>query len=258
MNKLIIANWKMLPDTLAQAEEIIGAIDESLQGRAQPPEFDLVVCPPFIFIEDIGKKITQGSLVAVAQLGAQDIAAGPEVAQTGEVSGEQLVRLGVRYVIIGHSERRWKLGEDDATVNAKLKAALADGLVPIVCLGERTRQDNWQGELAAQVTATFAGLTAGQVAQCLVAYEPVWAISTNPGAHADTPASAVQAMGIIRDTFVDHFDVSKPTFIYGGSVTPKNAEEFLARPEVSAVLVGSASVRVQEFLEILSIATSLH
>jgi triosephosphate isomerase (TIM) len=256
MKKLIVANWKMLPETLGQAEELLEHTEERLHDLNHEA-FGLVVCPPFIFIEEVAKMIQEGAFADTTVLGAQDIATADTGAYTGEVSGTQLVRLGVRYVIIGHSERRWKLGESDEVTNTKLKVALRAGLTPIVCLGERTREGTWSDELTAQTSATLAGLTAGQVAQCIIAYEPVWAISTNPGAKSDTPASAVQSMGLIRETIADMFDVSHPTFLYGGSITPENASSFLERSEVSGVLVGGASVRADDFCRILSVAASI-
>lgn len=255
MKKLIVANWKMLPETLAQAEELLSKTEACIRDLDRTT-FDLVVCPPFVFVEDVARVLSEGVFAESAVLGAQDIATQDTGALTGEVSGPQLSRLGVRYVIIGHSERRWKLGESDQTVNAKLRATLRAGLTPIVCLGERTRDGQWQQELAAQTAATFAGLTVGQVSQCLIAYEPVWAISTNPGAQPDTPASAVRSMDYIRETIADRFDVSHPTFLYGGSVTPDNIAEFTQRAEVSGVLVGGASVRAEDFCRMLTVVAS--
>jgi triosephosphate isomerase len=191
-----------------------------------------------------------------AQIGAQDVALGEVSSQTGEISAGQLAKLGVRYVIVGHSDRRWKLGEDDATINSKIKTVLAEGLVPVVCLGERTRDGDWQGELSTQTLATFGGLTAAQVSACLIAYEPVWAISTTPGAKPDTPASAVRSMSVIRDVLADNFNVTTNTFLYGGSVSPDNAREFLERQEIKGILVGAASLRPDDFAKILSIASS--
>ena len=244
--KLIIANWKMNPASLAEAEDILAKLDEDVRTM-QEKNFDLVICPPFVFIEDVARL-----LPSEVQLGAQDVALGGVGSQTGEVSAPQLAKLGVRYVIVGHSDRRWKLNEDDLTVNAKIRAALADGLVPVVCLGERTRDGQWQDALMAQTLETFRGLTPSQVSACLIAYEPVWAISTTPGAKPDTPASAVQSMTLIRQAISDHFDVSQPTFLYGGSVTPANARDFLERSEIRGVLVGAASLRPDDFAEILS------
>lgn len=256
MKKLIVANWKMLPESLAEAEELLARVDDCLR-ELDRTTMDLVVCPPFVFIEEVAKLLQEDALAEVAVLGAQDIAVAPRGALTGEVSGEQLTQLGVRYAIVGHSERRWKLGESDDVVNTKLKTALAAGLTPIVCLGERSRDGAWQDELAVQTAATFAGLTGGQVLQCHIAYEPVWAISTNPGARPDTPASAVQSMARIRDVLADRYDISHPASLYGGSVTPENAESFLSRPEISGVLVGGSSVRAADFCRILSVASHL-
>ncbi len=226
MKKLIVANWKMLPETLGQAEEILARTDEHLRGLSSE-HINLVVCPPFVFIEEVAQLLGTGSLVASASLGAQDVAITESGALTGEVSAPQLVRLGVRYVIIGHSERRWKLGETDEVTNMKLKVALRAGLIPIVCFGERTRAGDWHKELAAQTVATLAGLSEDEVSRCAIAYEPVWAISTNPDAKSDTPASAVGSMNLIRETIADHFNVSHTTFLYGGSITPHNVAEFL-------------------------------
>lgn len=253
MKKLIVANWKMLPETLGQAGELLARTEECVR-ELNREAFGLVICPPFVFTEEVSKLLAEGTLAGSAVLGAQDVAVSDTGAQTGEVGAEQLVALGVRYVIIGHSERRWKLGEGDDVVNEKLKVALRAGLIPIVCLGERTREGQWQETLAAQTNETLSGLSADQAAKCLFAYEPVWAISTNPDARPDTPASVVQSMNHIRQTLADYFDVSAPTFLYGGSVTPANAKDFFERSEISGVLVGAASVRVDEFCEILSIA----
>lgn len=252
MKKLIIANWKMNPTSLAEAEDIMAKLDENIR-TIPTPNFDLIICPPFVFIEEL-VKLLQGMS---AQLGAQDIAFRPENAQTGEVSGTQLAKLGVRYVIIGHSDRRWKFGENDAMVNSKLKTALVEGLTPVVCLGERTREGNWQDELRIQTTATFRGLTPGQIEACAIAYEPVWAISTTLGARPDTPTSTVQSMSIIRDVLADHYQLSANSFLYGGSVTPDNARGFLERPEINGILVGTASLNPDDFAQILSIASQI-
>lgn len=258
MKKLIVANWKMLPATWGEAEQLLNALDEHVRGLERTDNFELVVCPPFVFLEEVVKLLGQGILVQTAQLGAQDVAERDEGALTGEVSAAQLVALGVRYAIAGHSERRYKLGESDAVVNAKIRRMLEHGLTPIVCLGERTKGDDWRAELTGQTRETLKGLSAGQIAACILAYEPVWAISTNPDAKPDTPASAVQSMQLIRQTLDDHFGVAHPTFLYGGSVTPANAQQFLERPEVRGVLVGGASVRAGDFSDILTIAAGLH
>jgi triosephosphate isomerase len=258
MKKLIVANWKMNPRTSAEAGDIVAKIDEHVRGMESGTQrLDIVFCPPFVFLEDVAAMLSEGVLADVARLGAQDIAARDDLAQTGEVSGPQLAKLGVRYVIAGHSDRRYKLGETDEMVNTKVRAALRNALVPIVCVGERTREGDWKDALAVQVAATLQGLTPGQVSQCVIAYEPVWAISTNPDAKPDTPAGAVVSMGLIREALADHFDVSHHAFLYGGSVTPANAQDFLERPEIGGILVGGASVRAEDFCAILSVAARI-
>ncbi|HTP56668.1 MAG TPA: triose-phosphate isomerase [Candidatus Paceibacterota bacterium] len=243
--KLVIANWKMNPASLADAQALLSRIDEWYEGLAERREPALVVCPPFVFIEEVGAMLRRGHLEHIAELGAQDIAAIDEGAQTGEVSGAQLERLGVRYCLVGHSDRRWKLGEDDATVNAKLHRALEHGLMPVVCLGERTRGTGWQDELRRQADATFSGLR-GQAHRAIVAYEPVWAISTKPDARPDSPEGAGESIAIIRSILGRDMPC-----LYGGSVTAQNAAGFLSREEISGVLVGGASLRPEEFVRIL-------
>lgn len=258
--KYIIANWKMLPKSESEAREILTRADAFLQGIAERFEPSLVFCPPFVFLDEVREMLGQSHMLHDAELGAQDIATQDEGAMTGEVSGPQLASSGVRYVIVGHSERRWELGEDDATVNAKLKAVLRNGLVPIVCVGEKTREGDWQQRLSAQVRATFADIPADQVRRVLVAYEPVWAISTTPGAKPDTPASALESISLIRSIFTEHWDVAGediPLMLYGGSVKPNNARDFLGTNGIDGVLIGGASVRPNDYVDILDVAVKL-
>lgn len=257
MKKFVIANWKMAPESLAQAEGILDAVNDFLETLGERRELSLVFCPPFVFLEEAGKFLSGSHFEHQASLGAQDIATEAKGAMTGEVSGPMLAKLGVRYVIIGHSERRWKLGETDETVNRKLKTALASELVPVVCLGEKERSGDWQGFLREQTLKTFDGLTEDQIARCLVAYEPVWAISTTPGAKPDTPDSALESIQLIRETLSSRFKVKGSRFLYGGSVTPANADDFLKEPGIEGVLVGGASVRKDDFVKILSIAAKI-
>ena len=176
-------------------------------------------------------------------LGAQDTSPG-------------LKDLGVRYVIVGHSDRRWpaklspnetQAGESDADVNAKLKTVLKDEMTPIVCLGEKSRDVGFEDFLRAQTESTFAGLSSDEISRCLIAYEPVWAISTTPGAKPDNPESALESIKIIRETL--GVDVK---ILYGGSVTSSNAHDFLSRDGIDGVLVGGASINKEEFAKIIS------
>ena len=237
--KLIVANWKMNPPTVGEVLGILETIHEYTAALPEP-SFSLVVCPPFVFLEEVSKAMPHEIL-----LGAQDIALSDEASQTGEVSGEMLARLGVRYVIIGHSERRWKLNESDEVTRKKLRSALKHELTPIVCVGERERTEQYADVLREQLASTLEGLSDLERGRCVIAYEPVWAISSNPGAHADTPQSAAEAIAVLRTTLPEH------TILYGGSVTGENAKAFLVQPGIDGVLVGGASVRKEEFVSIL-------
>ncbi len=250
--KTIIANWKMSPQTLAEARDILEYVDDYLGSLNEKEKFGLVFCPPFVFLEEVSKELNMSHLEHEAALGAQDISTEDKGALTGEVSGPMLTRLGVEYVIIGHSERRWKLGESDELVNKKLKASLRNGLTPVVCIGERERNEGFKKFLEEQVKNTFKDLTSDEVGKCLVAYEPVWAISSNLGAKPDTPDSALESIKIIRDTLIGNWKLEIGNlFLYGGSVNSKNAAEFLKHKDINGVLVGSASVNKEEFVKVL-------
>lgn len=229
MKKIVIANWKMHPDTLQEAEDLFRASG------------DAIVCPPFIYIEELSK-IKSGAV-----LGAQDISLSDEPDQTGEISGKMLNQFGVKYVIVGHSDRRWKLGESNETVNKKIKLALENGITPIVCIGEKSRDENFRDFLKNQVESTFIGLSEDEISKCLITYEPVWAISTTPGVRPDSPEDALESINIVKDILYSNF-------LYGGSVTSANVSDFLSLDEISGVLVGGASLDKEEFKKILSLA----
>ncbi len=248
--KLLIANWKMNPDSLAQANQILEAIDGHLEGMMYR-NFSLVICPPFIFLEEVSKTLTTSRLGQSAFLGAQDIALEDSGGFTGEISGPMLAGLNVRYVIIGHSERRWKMNESNEIVNIKLKSALRNTLTPIVCVGERERTADFKDFLRNQIKETFAGLSQEEKEACIIAYEPVWAISTTPGAQPDSPEGAHDSMMVIREL------LPEAKILYGGSINANNAHDFLSRADMDGVLVGGASVRTEEFLKILTIAAAL-
>lgn len=255
--KLIVANWKNHPQTLAESEAILDSTDEFLGSLSETEKFSLIFCPPFVFLEEVGKILKTSHLIHQSELGAQDISIDDNAALTGEISGPMLQKLDVRYVIVGHSERRWKLDESSETVNKKLKAALRNELVPIVCLGEKIRDENFKKFLYDQTIKTFDGLSLDEVERCLVAYEPVWAISTTLGARPDTPQSALESVGIIRDVLISRYSLVASRYLYGGSVTSANAREFLGDEGFDGVLVGSASVKKEEFIKILTIAGEL-
>lgn len=242
MPSIVIANWKSKPETVAEAQALAREIARIKIGGVSGAVV-VAVCPRGEHLAAVAKELT-GSTVL---LGAQDLLAnGP---------GKEFVLLGGRYVIVGHSDRRWGLGESDETVNQKLKAALAAGLTPIVCLGECRREGDWREFLKKQTLATFAGVDPAGIKQCLIAYEPVWAISATPGARADTPAGAAEAVGVIRGCLEEAETPGPAGVLYGGSVNGTNAKSFLSHPAFGGVLVGKASLDAKEFALIIA-ATS--
>jgi len=255
--KLIIANWKNHPDTLAEAQEILEFTNDYLDSLDEKRPFSLVFCPPFVFTEEVARMLQMSHMEHESFLGAQDIAVEDKAALTGEVSGPMLRKLGTNYVIIGHSERRWKLGESDEVVNQKLKSALRNELIPVVCIGERKREDNFKDFLKDQVVKTFEGLSPDEIGKCIIAYEPVWAISTNPGAKPDTPESALESIHIIKDILDSQFKIHDPVFLYGGSVNSGNIASFIRENEINGVLIGGARVNKEEFIKILKIAVRI-
>lgn len=215
---------------------------------------DVAVCPPAVYLHDVGAAL-RGSPVA---LGAQNMSAEKEGAFTGEISSTMLKDLGCRYVILGHSERRQLFGETDASVNQKIKAALAAGLTPIVCVGETLQQreaDATKRVIADQMRDSLAELTAQQGGQLVIAYEPVWAIGTGKTA---TPAQAEEVHAQIRTLLSQQFGAEVAESIriqYGGSVKPDNAAELLAQPNIDGALVGGASLKAGDFAAIVAAAS---
>jgi len=251
MRPLFIAgNWKMNPTTSDAAVALAQAVKA---GVGQEAAVRVAVCPPAVFLHQVDAMLA-GSPVG---LGAQNMSAKPDGAFTGEISGPMLNDAGCTHVILGHSERRHGMGETDAQVNAKLHAALAVGLIPIVCIGE-TRQeresDQTEGVIAGQLTGSLAGMTSEQMAGVVLAYEPVWAIGTGLTA---TPAQAQAVHRFIRDWLARAFDQATAARVvvqYGGSVKPDNAAELLGCPDIDGALVGGASLKEADFLGIVRAA----
>mgnify|MGYP005839384033 CR=1 FL=1 len=243
----IAGNWKMHLDratAIALAEGVA-------RGAERFSGVDLAVCPPAVYLDCVGKAVA-GSSVG---LGAQNVYHQKEGAFTGEISVAMLNDLGCRYVILGHSERRHILGETDEAVNQKVLAALAGGLIPIVCVGELLSQRE-QGKthevIRRQFDSSLAGLTAEQMARVVIAYEPVWAIGTGKVA---TPEQAQEVHLDLRRLIEARYnrEVAQTVRIqYGGSVKPENAADLLALPDVDGALVGGASLKVDQFLGIVA------
>ena len=245
--KLIIAgNWKM-NKTVAEALALVRDLKIEL---ANVTEVDIVVCPPFTALSEVAKAVRGSDIF----LGAQDMSEHKPGAYTGEIAGEMLQELGVRYVILGHSERRQYLKESDELISRKARAAHAAALEPIICVGETlAERETGQMEkvLETQVRGSLAGLGKEQMAGTIIAYEPVWAIGTGKTA---TTAQAQAAHAFIRGLLVkvcDEATARRVRIQYGGSVKPSNARELMSQPDVDGALVGGASLEAQSFVEIV-------
>jgi triosephosphate isomerase len=245
--KLIIAgNWKM-NKTVAEALDLVRDLKIEL---ANVKEVDIVVCPPFTALESVSKVILDSNI----RLGAQNMSEHNVGAYTGEIAAVMLKEFSVRYVILGHSERRQYQKEPDALIARKAAAVHAAALKPIVCIGE-TLAEREAGQmkkvLETQVRGSLAGLTKEQMEETIVAYEPVWAIGTGKTA---TTAQAQEAQAFVRSLLAKMFDetVARRVRIqYGGSVKPSNARELMSQPDVDGALVGGASLEARSFADIV-------
>ncbi|HEX3800619.1 MAG TPA: triose-phosphate isomerase [Verrucomicrobiae bacterium] len=245
--KLIIAgNWKM-HKTVAEALSFVR--DLKLE-TGSVKEADIVICPPFTALSEVSKVVLNSNL----RLGAQNMNEHNSGAFTGEIAAGMLKEFSVRYVILGHSERRHILGEKDDFICKKTHAAHAASIKPIVCVGETQaeREANQTEEvLETQVRGSLAGLSKAQMEETIVAYEPVWAIGTG---HTATPAQAQKEHQFIRKLLASIFDetVARRVRIqYGGSVKPANARELMSLPDVDGALVGGASLEARSFADII-------
>jgi len=245
--KLIIAgNWKM-NKTVAEALDLVRGLKIEL---ANVKEVDIVICPPFTALSDVSKAILDSNL----RLGAQNMSEQKVGAYTGEIAAVMLKEFSVRYVILGHSERRLYQKESNELIAKKALAVHAASLKPIVCVGETlAERENGQTEkvLETQVRGSLAGLSKDQMVETVVAYEPVWAIGT--GKTAST-AQAQDAHAFIRAEIARMFDetVARRVRIqYGGSVKPTNARELMSQPDVDGALVGGASLEARSFADII-------
>mgnify|MGYP002550240938 CR=1 FL=1 len=250
MRKPIIAgNWKM-NKTPAEAAALV----TELIPLVKDAKCDVVVCTPSVCFAAVAP-ILEGTNV---KLGAQNVHFAEKGAYTGEISASMLTEVGAQYVVIGHSERRQYFAETDETVNLKIKAALAAGLTPIVCVGE-TLEERESGVtekvVSGQTRAALRELTEGQARACIIAYEPIWAIGTGRTA---TAAQADEVCGIIRAVVAGLYapDTAEAlTIQYGGSMNAANAEELLAKYHVDGGLIGGASLKAQDFATIVRVAS---
>ncbi|MDI6105370.1 triose-phosphate isomerase [Actinoplanes sp. NEAU-A12] len=247
---IIAGNWKMNLNHF-EAILLIRKLAANLNAE-QLEAVETVVLPPFTDLRSVQAAIEDDKLKI--GYGAQDVSKFASGAYTGEISGAMLAKLGCSYVVVGHSERREYHGEDDATVNAKNKAAFEAGLVPIFCVGEGLEireAGNQVAHVLAQVDAGLEGLKTEQLKQIVIAYEPVWAIGTGKTA---TPEDAQEVCGAIRGRLAEKFGAEVADVVriqYGGSVKAGNIAQIMAKPDVDGALVGGAALDAEGFAAIV-------
>ncbi|MCL5016069.1 MAG: triose-phosphate isomerase [Patescibacteria group bacterium] len=244
--KTVIANWKSNPNSLREAARLAKSIEKhaSLNRKAE-----VVIAPPFIYLSDVKKE------VSTAKLGAQDVFGNEGGAYTGAINLAQLKNTGVKYVIIGHSERRRYFGETDEFINKKVTAALAYGFKIVLCVGNKEKMSDPSNFVNKQLTADLKGVSSkDKIRNLIVAYEPIWAIGTG---NADNPQSAAEVSLRIKEHINKLMGVGKIKVLYGGSVTDKNIRSFISRNKIDGVLVGGASLNPSMFGRIIKAANEL-
>lgn len=248
---LIAGNWKMYKTT-AEAR----AFAKELKEVKLPNEEKVAIMAPYTQLEALVDEL-EGSKIGV---GAQNVHYEREGAFTGEISPDMLEEIGVGYCVVGHSERRQYYGETDASVNLKIKALLAKGITPILCVGETLEQrENGMPQLivSTQLMNGLAGLSEEDVRKLVIAYEPVWAIGTGKTA---TPEQAEEMCGFIKGMIEGLYGEvcsDRVKVLYGGSMKPENARELLSQPSINGGLIGGASLKVDSFAEIARIAEDI-
>ncbi len=239
----IAGNWKM-NTTATEAEQLVF---EMLEKLDRIEGMEKVLCPPFVSLVAVNMMLRGSSI----KLGAQNMYFEPEGAYTGEISPLMLSEL-CEFVILGHSERRWYFGETDEIVNKKVKAALANKLKPILCVGERLAENEagkTEEVVNKQVTAALNGIE--PVSDLVIAYEPVWAIGTGKAASGEQAAATIQFIRDVLAKLRNKSIAQDLRILYGGSVTSANIAEFISYPEIDGALVGGASLKAEEFVSIV-------
>jgi triosephosphate isomerase (TIM) len=245
---IVAGNWKM-HGSRAENARLIEALTAQFPAESAA---QCVVCPPFVYAQDVGRLLRDSPI----ELGAQSVCAEAQGAYTGEVSASMLKDVGCTYVIVGHSERRALFGEDDVLVARKYAAAQSKGLMPILCVGEQLaerEEGQTNAVVARQLDAVLELSGAASLANAVIAYEPVWAIGTGKVA---TPDQAQEVHAFIRGRIAarDAKIAGEARILYGGSVKAGNAVELFAMPDVDGGLIGGASLKAEEFLAILAAA----
>ena len=237
---LIVANWKMNPKTLKEAQALFEAVKNGVKGAK---EVEVVICPPFVWLS----KLNPGAKI---KLGAQNCHWKNKGAYTGEVSTPMLTDLGVKYALVGHSERRQFLGETDEIINLKIKAALRVKLRPILCVGEKEGEKIEQ-IVEGQLVNALAGLNNSQLKEVIIVYEPVWAIGPGDPCLPDNVLSANLFIRRVLTKLSSRFLADQTPILYGGSVEAANAADYISKTRTNGLLVGGASLDPEEFVKII-------
>lgn len=245
---LVVGNWKMNPQTLEEAYTPFSRVRKGVSPRAGAVE--VALCPPALYLVPLTAVKAKGM-----SWGAQDAFWKSEGAYTGEISPAMLKAAGCKYVIVGHSERKRYLGETHEVIRQKLIAVLEEGLTPILCVGEEEEEHDRVGQiLRQQLTHILKDIPKKRIKKLVVAYEPVWALSTSEEGKQSLPSDALSAILFIKKVLIDVLGekyASHVRLLYGGSVEGSNAEGYLEHGGVEGLLVGGASLDAQEFIKIV-------
>jgi len=248
-NKIVAGNWKMnktFDEAQALVSEVVNMVQDEVNNNAK-----VVLCPSFPFLSSVSKALGATGKV---YLGAQNCHQKESGAYTGEVSADMLKSVGVEYVILGHSERRQYYFEDNQLLEAKVKAALQAGLIPIFCIGEsleQREQDLTFEIIETQLKEGLFHVTNEEFQRVIIAYEPIWAIGTGKTA---TSQQAQEVHAFIREQIARHYSAeaaTSTTILYGGSCNPGNARELFAQPDIDGGLIGGASLKARDFIDII-------
>lgn len=252
--KILVANWKMNPDNISVARSITENLKKALRRKKK---IKLIVCPPFIFMSEVAEIIGNSKTL---YLGAQDVFGGENKTTTGEVNAEMLSNLNIRYVIVGHSSRRGTC-ETDEIVADKVLSSIKSGITPILCIGESERDENGRFylEVKNQLEKSLAKVKKDNLSKIIIAYEPVWAIGKKDS-DAINSENLHEMVIFIKKVLSDRFGVENSLnipIIYGGSVTKRNVSELTLKGEVSGLLVGRESLKIDNFTEVINILESI-
>jgi len=254
--KIIIANWKMNPQTAEEASRFV----KGVASQRLPKNVEVIIAPPFVYLDLVKKHCGKE-----VKLAGQNISWAERGAYTGEISALMLKNLGCDYVIIGHSERRYKMGETEEMISLKLKAAFKTGLIPVLAVGEKEQNDDIKKVLTQQIKSALEGVNVSEISRLIIAYEPVWAIgrpradiasalSRTVSPCPDTPDHALSAALLIRKIISRLYGsewANDLPVLYGGSVTSENVYDFIAQSGISGALVGNASLELSSFIKII-------